>query len=698
MPDPPRVPADPSPTTARSGGRQSSPATLDATSTMTNTTNPTRRAGAVVLALFGVVAVAAVGGPAVTSQLASGAEGQTYLVDDDGSQCDTDMEHISTALAAAGSGDTVTVCEGTYSERLTIDTANLHLDARGDAVIESSAGTVVRITAADVTLTDFEVRAAGPAEVAVAVGARDVHIEDNLVVSNGTGILLSDGRTPLHGQPDPAMEPAEGSMVVHNTIRAESYRVWADADGAVVAENVLADRPASGDGTGEEWSETAVLLTGNDTVVRNNDVRYDAGRYTKYDNQGIEREPGIQVGMAGDRNSHRNFPSGPPPDAHNVSRTARVAGNELSGCSGAAVWLREGATGTVVADNTFSSCGHGIVSYANDTVIRGNLVTGMGSENGVGDGIAVVGYGVLVEDNTLRRNSNGVTIGGFARVVDNTIENNANQGVYISYDCSHCNWGKNGEGYILNNRLVNNVGSGVAMAEEPVNHADVIEIHRNVIAENGRLGVHLINQNYTGPDGPIVDARWNFWACGGPSSGLEDPVTGRLANGTGDEISASNTPGVSNVRFDPFYERAACPTSGATPTPTPTRTPEPTPSPTPTTAIGSTPTSGSPTATPTPAPTATATATTETGSGDGSGNATGPGDGDSDTGDGPGTDDGSGDGSETVTPSRTPTESPSPTPTETVSPTPVVQPGFGVATWIAGIVALVGLLAVRRRG
>ena len=61
------------------------------------------------------------------------------------------------------------------------------------------------------------------------------------------------------------------------------------------------------------------------------------------------------------------------------------------------------------------------------------------------------------------------------------------------------------------------------------------------------------NDNTTA--GAIVDARDNYWnASDGPGStgSLEDPVTATLANGSGSNVSAGPTAGVSNVRFDPF--------------------------------------------------------------------------------------------------------------------------------------------------
>jgi len=75
----------------------------------------------------------------------------------------------------------------------------------------------------------------------------------------------------------------------------------------------------------------------------------------------------------------------------------------------------------------------------------------------------------------------------------------------------------------------------------------------NVIEDNDEYGVAV---DLSALPGDPVDARHNNWgASDGPSSPsapLEDPVTGRLADGTGDAISEGTESGVAGARFDPF--------------------------------------------------------------------------------------------------------------------------------------------------
>lgn len=314
----------------------------------------------------------------------------------------------------------------------------------------------------------------------------------------------------------------------------------------------------------------------------------------------------------------------------------------------------------------------GITINGNATV-RGNVVLHSDS------GIRIRGHAKVL-NNYVARSENGIDISeGIARIVNNTMTDNANAGFLVSH--SHFNERKHGSAVVLENRMTNN-REGVIIATFQTNPANY-EIHRNVIMNNHNLGIENGNYNLSKPD-VILNATNNYWACGGPSGGLEDPYTGRVANGSGDPISASDQPNVSNVHFDPFRvaNPETCPTSTPTPTPSPSPTPSSTPTPSPTPAATATGTA-TPTPSPTPTTSATGTATptptqTPTNTGDGSG--------DGDT------------GPSSSTATVTTTGTPSRTPTETVSPTPVVQPGFGVASWIVGALVLVGLLALRRRG
>lgn len=225
--------------------------------------------------------------------------------------------------------------------------------------------------------------------------------------------------------------------------------------------------------------------------------------------------------------------------------------------------------------------------------------------------------------------------------------------------------------------------------------ATQVEIHGNLINNNGNLGIYNANESL------IVDATNNIWGCGGPSSGfnpLADPYTGRLANGSGDAISAGNGSTrnghpISNVHFDPFQQLSSCPNQTSTPTATPTPTPTPSPTPSPADNGGGDGSERGGTA-------------TGDGSGDGSGDGAGNGDGGGGDSDASSGGNGGSDGetatpppTSTLTPTRSPTSTPPPTPTPTVtlSPTPAVEPGFGILTWLVGVAILSGFLIVRRR-
>jgi hypothetical protein len=117
----------------------------------------------------------------------------------------------------------------------------------------------------------------------------------------------------------------------------------------------------------------------------------------------------------------------------------------------------------------------------------------------------------------------------------------------------------------------NRVGVSAAYVDE-----DAMRVGNNTISGNSEFGVRV-----TDSDGAVLDARNNSWGDpSGPSSGpaddsdapFTDPVTGTLADGSGDAVSEGDTPGVSNVRFDPVAEDDG-------PEPTPRPEPEPTPEP-----------------------------------------------------------------------------------------------------------------------
>lgn len=234
------------------------------------------------------------------------------------------------------------------------------------------------------------------------------------------------------------------------------------------------------------------------------------------------------------------------------------------------------------------------------------------------------------------------------------------------------------------NTITGNGQSGVKIHK----NATVDGFHHNIIDNNQYLGINKVNTDKSDNRWSIFNATRNYWGCGGPSGGLQDPITNRTANGSGDPISASDEAGKSNVHFDPFFVREGltCP-QGESNTPESTQT--------------STPPTPTPTSTSTATPTSTPAAGLENGNGTGGTGGSGTGRSGGNGTDGTG---GNGGTEGTVSRGRTTTATPPPetatptlTSTPTRSPTPKVEPGFGLLAWLVGGILLSGIVALRRR-
>ena len=105
-------------------------------------------------------------------------------------------------------------------------------------------------------------------------------------------------------------------------------------------------------------------------------------------------------------------------------------------------------------------------------------------------------------------------------------------------------------GITTRNNLVNN--STITIKDNKIDKNDygiylesvvgvsTVLINRNSLAQNDDYGLYMKNSTIT------VDATYNWWGdASGPSGNVTDPVTRRIANGTGVAISG-------NVRFDPW--------------------------------------------------------------------------------------------------------------------------------------------------
>lgn len=224
---------------------------------------------------------------------------------------------------------------------------------------------------------------------------------------------------------------------------------------------------------------------------------------------------------------------------------------------------------TTISDNLIrqNSRGGVRVSVTNSTV-RNNIV-----EQNDGRGIRLEGADdSFVQNNTVRRNNGfGIDLGKLNNVTarNNRVTNNSGAGLRLSrsaleiraaanvlrdnQDGIETRFRTSASGIIERNLIVNNTERGIEFGAGT--SAELVTVRRNVIVGNG---FGLDNRQFDGAEGSDVDATDNWWgAPSGPSSpsggNLTDPVTGAVANGTGQAVSENDsTAGVSNVRFDPW--------------------------------------------------------------------------------------------------------------------------------------------------
>lgn len=99
---------------------------------------------------------------------------------------------IGAAVAAAAPGETIVVCPGTYSEHVTVDKADLTLQAKGrvNLVGPGTPGPGFRVTASGVTIRGFDISGyvGGPFDCGVEATGADVHIHKNRAHGNKFGI------------------------------------------------------------------------------------------------------------------------------------------------------------------------------------------------------------------------------------------------------------------------------------------------------------------------------------------------------------------------------------------------------------------------------------------------------------------------------------------------------------------------------
>lgn len=446
------------------------------------------------------------------------------------------------------------ITTGTEDDCITVNVSNVVIDGNGYALEGVGDGNgrpiyvwnrpkgdgnerLYEVTVRDVHVTGWKqpvsfrnVSRAAVSDVRVSDGGKgiqfrhayDSRIVDATVWNRSNGIVLGS---------------TKDSLVARNTLRDNRYRgllvhsashpeVWS-------THNRIENNTVTRNGeSGIELTEST-----NRTVVADNTVTENGKQAT------ITSEPnGIFVGDSSHVRIVNNTVTDNVGNGISVTDAAgwvlgiedvTLADNRIRRNERYGVRLTDSGDDLVVNNTVEANRLDGIVAWnVPDTVIRDNEVFDHADRSGDGRGIRVM------------NNYDGV------RVVGNHVHDNR-AGFSIESG--------SGELAVRGNRFVDNTVSGVRVHGST--SVEKIRIRHNVIARNGEYGVR--NYEYNDP----VDATHNWWGdASGPNSSakasrtLRDPVTGTLADGTGDAVTEKyessgydGTPtGESNVHFDPW--------------------------------------------------------------------------------------------------------------------------------------------------
>ena len=103
----------------------------------------------------------------------------------------------------------------------------------------------------------------------------------------------------------------------------------------------------------------------------------------------------------------------------------------------------------------------------------------------------------------------------------------------------------NGSEVTISHNILTDATEGITTRGGLLDNSTVL-INFNSLAGNGDYGLYVEDSAVT------VDATYNWWGhASGPSGGVADPVTGRIADGTGVAVSE-------NVHFDPWLTAYLC--------------------------------------------------------------------------------------------------------------------------------------------
>lgn len=511
------------------------------------------------------------------------------LVDDDNAECSTPHNTIQEGINAADPGDIILVCNGDYNSTIVNKSVSL-ADANGSAVINGSGrdGTALTISASNVTIAGFEIKnfngtgnfSQGHGALLIQAGVSNVTVVDNRFAGlQGSGVFLGSLSST----------PATDLTVRNNTFDniSNSSIAIANAENVSITDNTINGTANAAGTPGPSGLGIAVFSTGegNDATVSNvtiadNDL---TGPFLL----------GIEVAAT---TNDTNF-SATMSDITVTNNTLEDAGL-ISIDASATGPGSQSVDGLTITENTVDSSFVGIslspsdASTLSNVLVNDNTVndTVIGFDAGASDNSSLSAVNVsenLFPNNTFRAmqleavpsgttsqtgtlsnvtvfknglngssgtglavdSGGGGTVSGIS-VSRNLIENNSADGILFNTDDE----ATLDNVFVFENRIANNTNGTRVTASTA---GEGLEIQRNVIANNSDFGVGVSNNS------TLVNARLNFWGdSSGPASQsatLADPISGALADGTGDNVT-EGSPGsdVSNVIFDPWIGKPTC--------------------------------------------------------------------------------------------------------------------------------------------
>jgi uncharacterized repeat protein (TIGR01451 family) len=419
-------------------------------------------------------------------------------------------------------GDTINVAAGTYDEQVVI-TKSLTLQGAGDTTIIKPSSFA--------KLTNFYsvgTRTFYPFVVATTTGG-SVTMKDFMV----DGSLVTP---PTNNDRILGVHYRETGGVIDNVdvqhIRADNVNKGGDGILALAESNAVTTEIKNCEVT--DWDKGGIWAQGNKQIANIHD-NIVTGRGSLTD----EVQNAIQIAYGA---------------------TGTVTNNQVSNVAytGAGYWTAYGiifgdASGTATG-NTLTNCQAGIgaeaplanshtVTIDNNTISATGLI---GVPNIFGINVCT-GNSTATIDATIENNNLSAGGPGKGIKIGETVEHDAVGTVNATIEGnSISNWqhgiwlGLTSNNVTINgNTITNNTEAASGIHINANVDVSNISAHFNNIEENQGYGV------YNGGTG-ILDATNNWWGdASGPSGGVADPVTGKIADGTGDAVS-------DNVKFDPF--------------------------------------------------------------------------------------------------------------------------------------------------